>query len=72
MDLLRKGSNWYPHRAMGSLVVNEFTAGIIKSVKNSGRVTFVVSVEPGHLHSIGSPLLWPQNIGLGLIVLLNF
>ena len=38
-DLLRKVSNWYPHIAMGNLVVNEFTAGIMKYVEKNKQLS---------------------------------
>ena len=63
-DLLRKGLNWYPHRIMGILKVNEFTASIMKSAEKMvqllGRViaastgmTILFSALPGCLHSMG-------------------
>ena len=63
-DVLRKGSNWYPHRVMGNLEVSKFTAGIMKSAEKMEQLSdrfitasvgtmILFSVLLGHLHSVG-------------------
>ena len=64
-ELLRKGSNWYPHMAMDNVEANKLTAGIMKSTEKieqlSGRVItasggMMILFSMLYLHSMGLPL----------------
>ena len=81
--LLRKGSNWYHHRVMGNLQVNEFTACLTKSAKKGeqilGRVitaigvmTILFSVLSGHMLSMGLCSTMARSTDLGKVLIQNF
>ena len=82
-DLLRKGSNWYPHRVLSNLEANKFTKGIMNSAKKMEQLLGRVITASGGMAFLflcckdlcilwDSVLLCPKGFDLGLVVNTKF